>query len=198
MSRTGTKHEIDSEYQGAIFGAQFQTGHNQEGFPTPVSESSYNPVTVGEDWSYVNVGTRAYFLKVALSALSQRNQRAGFAIASREEPYKTPIVERYADDLPLVIDGARRNEDKFGYAAAENFWHATGYAAIRNVAREDGDEDAYEAINARARQQWREFNRNYSGTGKVAVRKRNKFIKRLDADIKRADEALKKQSDKAA
>jgi hypothetical protein len=198
MTKKSGKHEIDPELQGAIFGAQFKTGYNQEGFPTPIPETSYDPITIGEEGSYINLSERAYFLKTALIAVSLRNQRAGFAIASREEPYRTPIVQRYADDLPIVIDGARRNEDKFGYDAAVNFWHATGYAAIRNMVRDEGDEDAYEAVNARARQQWRKFMTEYSGTGKTAVKKRKKYIKRLDADMARADEALKRQSEKAA
>jgi hypothetical protein len=198
MAKKSVKHEIDPELQGSIFGAQFNTGHNQEGFPTPIPETSYDPITIGEEGSYVNLSERAYFLKTALIAISLRNQRAGFAIASREEPYRTPIIQRYADDLPIVIDGARRNEDKFGYDAAVNFWHATGYAAIRNMVRDEGDEDAYEAVNARARQQWRKFMTEYSDTGKTAVNKRNKYIKRLDADTVRVDEALKEQTEKAA
>jgi hypothetical protein len=199
MHKARTKHVVDPELQGALFDAPFKSGENEEGFPTPIPESdSYEPVTIGDHGSYVNLSERAYFLKAALIAVSKRNQRAGFAIASRKEPYRTPIVERYEEDLPIVIERAGRNEDRFGYDAAVNFWHTTGYAAIRSMARDEGDEDAYEAINARARQQWRQFMREYSGTGKSAVKKRNKYIKKLDADITRADEALRKQSEKAA
>jgi hypothetical protein len=193
MPRRIIRNEINEEHQGLLFGAPISNGHGGEGFTTPSPEPvQFEPVTEGEPGTYVNLRDRAFYLGKALTTLGKRNQRSGFAIAVRTEPVNQTIEERYEEDLPFVVEGARRNEDRFTREAKLNFANAVGYRALRNSGLFDE-----ELVDAWARREWSEFIGKYSGT-KERAKVRAKYNTRLKKDITRANKAAKQTTKEAA
>ncbi len=101
---------------------------------------------------YVDLRERAQHLDAALAAVGQRNSREGFGIGARVRPHSTEIWGRYQDATPTVIEGAERNADAFAEVIKREFWHATGYAALRGTGlmRE-------EVIERYATKDWKDF-----------------------------------------
>jgi hypothetical protein len=140
------------------------------------------PVTYGKEGSYVDTRERAEHLIIALSAISERNRRDGFSVAPYTEPYSAPIWERYQENTQDVIDGASRNRNMYQNILRQNFWHATGFAALRGsgLIRE-------RQINPRAQKMWRDFNDRYSHPAKVSDR--NKYKKQLQNQVRSHQES---------
>lgn len=135
------------------------------------------PITYGPQGSYVDVAKRATLLESSLTALGKRNQRLGFDVASRTKPYSTPIWGRYEDSTPVVIEGAQRNVENFLDVAKQDFWAATGFAALRPFGLMSNAE-----IDARGRKMWRDFTHKY-GDPQVRVQ-RDRYKKQLKRAIR--------------
>lgn len=135
------------------------------------------PATYGKEGSYVDTHERADHLIIALSAISERNRRDGFSVAPYTEPYSSPIWERYQEHTQDVIDGASRNRNMYQNILRQNFWQATGFAALRGsgLIRE-------RQINPRAQKMWRDFNDRYGHPHKIADR--NKYKKQLQNQVR--------------
>ncbi len=153
--------------------------------PTPV-ETPYQ-VTYGRPGSYMDVGARAIHLFAALDAMSQRNIRRGFPVAAYTMPDSARIWKEYQEATPLVLTGAERNKRIFEETIRTNFWHATGFAALRGkrLMREG-------QINPRAQKMWEDFNEMYGHPKKRKAR--NKYKKQLQKFISQPEEAAESKA----
>jgi len=130
----------------------------------------------GSEGSYVSVVDRAQHLIAALNAISQRNIRDGIALAAYTEEYSAPIWANYRSATPNVLDGASNNRNIFQKELRENFWRATGFAALR------GSKLMPEAqINPRAQKMWRDFNEAYAHPKKI--KERNAYKRSLQKQL---------------
>ena len=132
--------------------------------------------TYGSEGSYVSVAERAGHLIAALNAISQRNIRDGIALAAYTPDYSAPIWANYQSATPNVLDGASNNRNIFQKQLRENFWRATGFAALR------GSKLMPDAqINPRAQKMWRDFNEAYAHPKKI--KQRNTYKRRLQKQL---------------
>lgn len=132
-----------------------------EAFPSDPAEklfghSTYPPVTYGEPGQYVDLAERSELLTQTLLAFGKRNQRLGFDVASHARQYSSPIWGRYRGWTPVVQEGAEANSEVFLHEAKVNFWHATGFSALRGIGLVSDRE-----IDAHARKMWRGFVAQY-------------------------------------
>src|SRR3989344_9611111 len=135
------------------------------------------PVHYGPEGSYVDITKRAELLHSSLLALGKRNQRLGFDVASHTKPHSSPIWGRYEDLTPVVVEGAQRNVENFLDVAKQDFWAATGFAALRGQGVISNTE-----IDARGRKMWRDFTHKY-GDPQVKAR-RDKYKRQLKKVVK--------------
>lgn len=89
------------------------------------------PEAYGKQGSYVNVQERAQLLITALGAFSARNSRMYFPYAAALAPHDKEIEDRYGEDLPNWLTGAKINKKGHERLAATSFWRATGLSAMR-------------------------------------------------------------------
>lgn len=145
------------------------------------------PISYGKQGSYMDVGVRAIHLLAALDAMSQRNIRKRFPVATYTMPKSTPIWGRYQENTPVVLAGAKRNREFFEQTLRINFWRATGFAAMRGkgVMREG-------QINPRAEKMWDDFNEMYGHPKKRKAR--NKYKVQLLKFIPRPEEASESEA----
>lgn len=134
------------------------------------------PITYGRPASYVGIAERAQYLVTALNAMSQRNIRNGFSVATFTMPDSKRIWSDYQEGTPNVLIGASKNREKYEEEIRVNFWRATGFAALR------GTRIMREAqINPTAEMMWRNFNRAYGHPREVKAR--NSYKEQLEKTL---------------
>lgn len=187
------RHEVDPERQAQIFsisGEEIDPNPVIPEITTPIegykTAGRQIPTTYGKEGSYVDLAERGKNLIGALKAFSESNERAGFDVASNNQPHSSPIWGRYQRETPKVQEGAARNQEAFIEEAKQKFWKATGYSALRRA----GLQTKYQT-DSNGRKMWRDFSAEYSHTGPVA-RKRQKYIKKLEKTVARVEKEKKK------
>lgn len=160
----GRHPQIDTDYQGRLLSL---VGEGQEVIPAesfpddgPQEKILGRPVAYtvvyGPEGSYKDLTERAEELQGALGALSLRNQRMGFAVASNTRRHNAPIYGRYREGVPFVQSGANRNTNRYLKEAKEYFWKATGFSALRGSGLMNNQQ-----INTRALSMWEKFSARY-------------------------------------
>jgi hypothetical protein len=111
---------------------------------------------------------RAERLVEVMNALAHRNMLLGLDVAVYDGRYKQPIWVRYLDGTPSVINKSRSKVERLQAEAENNFWHATGFEALRGSGLITGNE-----VGTRMAKMWRDFNTKYGSP--AAEKERNRY-----------------------
>ncbi len=136
------------------------------------------PAIYGPEGSYVDLAERAEPLIIALDAVSERNKRLGFEVASNAKHYNRPIRERYRGALPAVQLGAIDNAEELESITKRHLWRAAGYTALRTVKpRLISNKE----IDVRGIKMWRDFDATIGHSSHLGDRRalRRQLVKTL-------------------
>lgn len=106
---------------------------------TPWQEIEGSPqrhleVLVGDNIGpHVEIADRTQYLIRSMNAMAHRNMLIGFDAGVHHQQYKKPIWERYLDETPRVIDYSQTKAERLNEEAAIDFFHATGFTALKGT-----------------------------------------------------------------
>jgi hypothetical protein len=118
-------------------------------------EDRLTALSSGESGPSIDKTERAAALISALNALAHRNMLVGFDEASLHREYKKPIWERYLDGTPKVIDSSQSKAERLLDEAQEDFWRATGFAALSGSGISRGQ------VRTQVNRMWRSFTHDF-------------------------------------
>jgi hypothetical protein len=152
----------ESDYQGQLLTlVDADAIIPREVFPDEPREKLLgDPITYeivyGEKGSYKDLKERSEELLASMGTLSLRNQRIGFSMGSVSPHHNGRIYGEYRERVPFIQRGADRKVDEFLVQAKRQFWHATGFSAMRGTGLMTDQQ-----INTYSASIWEKFSARY-------------------------------------